>query len=163
LLGEDGVKKLNEHVVQWAVEEELADPTVVVADTTAQEAAVSYLMATFVSAIAAASKNVGAVLQGFVKRAGALFQAAKTKLREFRLFAKTKSKAARNKLVSAMATIVGHVQRGLGAGLEQAARARKRLTKWRKRRRQRTGSIGGREIGRGDGGDAGSAPPWDST
>jgi len=137
LLGEDGVKKLNEHVVKWAVEERLADPTVVVADTTAQEAVVPYpnemrLMATFVSAIAAASKNVGAALQGFVKRAGGLFQAAKTKLREFRLFAKTKSKAARNRMVSAMATIVEQVQRGLGAGLEQAARATRRLTKHRK-------------------------------
>jgi hypothetical protein len=91
LLGEDGVKKLNEHVVQWAVEEKLADPTVVVADTTAQEAVVPYpnemrLMATFVSAIAVASKNVGVALQSFVKRSSGLFQAAKTKLREFRLF-----------------------------------------------------------------------------
>ena len=64
VLGEDGVKKLNEHIVKWAVEDNLADPTVAAADTTAQEAAVPYpnemrLMATFVSAIAAASKNVG--------------------------------------------------------------------------------------------------------
>jgi len=38
LLGEDGTRRLNEYVVKWAVEEKLADPTVVVADTTAQEA-----------------------------------------------------------------------------------------------------------------------------
>src|SRR5258706_4712838 len=62
LLGEDGVKRINEHVVKWAVEEKLADPTVAAADTTAQEAATPYpnemgLMATFVSAILAASKN----------------------------------------------------------------------------------------------------------
>jgi hypothetical protein len=137
LLGEDGVKKVNEHVVKWAVEEKLADPTVVAADTTAQEAAVPYpnemrLMATFVSAIAAASKNVGAALQGFVKRAGGLFRAAKTKLREFRLFAKTKSKAARSRLASAMASIVQKVQRGLAAGLTGAARRAHRLTKYRK-------------------------------
>jgi len=137
LLGEDGVKKVNEHVVKWAVEEKLADPTVVAADTTAQEAAVPYpnemrLMATFVSAIAAASKNVGAALQGFVKRAGGLFRAAKTKLREFRLFAKTKSKAARSRLASAMASIVQKVQRGLAAGLTGAARQAHRLTKYRK-------------------------------
>jgi hypothetical protein len=137
LLGEDGVKKLNEHVVKWAVEEKLADPTVAAADTTAQEAAVPYpnemrLMATFVSAIAAASKNVGAALQGFVKRAGGLFQAAKTKLREFRLFAKKKSKAARNRLVTAVASIVKKVQDGLAVGLEQASRQKHRLTKFRK-------------------------------
>jgi hypothetical protein len=137
LLGEDGVKKVNEHVVKWAVEEKLADPMVVAADTTAQEAAVPYpnemrLMATFVSAIAAASKNVGAALQGFVKRADGLFRAAKTKLREFRLFAKTKSKAARSRLASAMASIVQKVQRGLAAGLTGAARRAHRLTKYRK-------------------------------
>src|SRR5262249_39431164 len=59
LLGEDGVRRINEYVVQWAVEETLADPTVVAADTTAQEAVIPYpnemrLMATFVSAVAAA-------------------------------------------------------------------------------------------------------------
>jgi hypothetical protein len=88
LLGEEGVKLINEQIVKWAVEEKLADPTVVVADTTAQEAAIPYsnemnMMATFISAVAAASKNVGAALQGFVKRAGSLFQTAKKKLRSF--------------------------------------------------------------------------------
>jgi len=119
------------------VEEKLADPTVAAADTTAQEAAVPYpnemrLMATFVSAIAAASKNVGAALQGFVKRAGGLFRAAKTKLREFRLFAKNKSKAARSRMASAMASIVKKVQSGLAAGLARASRQTRRLTKHRK-------------------------------
>src|SRR5687768_4907911 len=100
LLGEDGVKKLNEHVVKWAVEEKLADPTMAVADTTAQEASIPYpnemrLMATFASAVAAASKNAGTALRAFVVGASRLFRAAKTKLREFRLFAKNKSKTAR--------------------------------------------------------------------
>ena len=136
LLGEDGVKRINEHVVKWAVEEKLADPTVAAADTTAQEATTPYpnemgLMATFVSAIAAASTNVGAALSGFVKRAGGLFKAAKTKLREFRLFAKKKSKAARNRLGSAMASIVQKVQNELGAALGDVSR-RMRLTKFRK-------------------------------
>jgi Transposase domain (DUF772) len=148
LLGEDGVKKINEHVVKWAVEEKLADPTVAAADTTAQEATTPYpnemrLMATFVSAIAAASRNVGATLSGFVKRAGSLFHAAKTKLRAFRLFAKKKSKAARNKLASAMATVVEKVQQGLAPALEVAGRQRLRLTKarkvaWRKLQRLHT-------------------------
>jgi transposase, IS5 family len=136
LLGEDGVRRINEHVVKWAVEEKLADPTVAVADTTAQEATAPYpnemgLMATFVSAIAAASKNVGAALSGFVKRAGNLFKAAKTKLRDFRLFAKKKSKAARKRLVSAMASIVEKVQHELAAALVDVSR-RIRLTKFRK-------------------------------
>lgn len=137
LLGEDGVKKINEHVVKWAVEEKLADPTVVGADTTAQEAAIPYpnemgLMATFVSAIAAASKNVGAALAGFVKRAGSLFGAAKKKLRDYRLFAKEKSKAAKNRLVSEMATVVEKVQDHLAAAIDEASSRAQRLMKFRK-------------------------------
>ena len=94
---------------------------------TAQEAAIPYpnemnMMATFVSAVAAASKNVGTTLKGFVKRAGSLFQTAKKKLREFRLFAKDKTKAARMKLTSAMANIVEQVQDGLELALDEAAR-----------------------------------------
>jgi hypothetical protein len=137
LLGEEGVKLINERVVGWAVEEKLADPTVVVADTTAQEAAIPHpnemnLMATFVSAVAVASKNVGAALSGFVRRAGSLFQTAKKKLREFRLFAKDKTKAARMKLTSAMASIVEQVQDGLERALDEASRQQLRLTKHRK-------------------------------
>src|SRR6267154_5260476 len=54
LLGEDGVKLINEHTVKWAVAEKLADPSVAVGDTTAQEAAIPYpnemgLMAAFVT------------------------------------------------------------------------------------------------------------------
>lgn len=137
LIGEEGVKLINERVVTWAVEEKLADPSVAVADTTAQEAAIPYpnemnLMATFVSAIAAASKNVGATLKGFVARAGSLFQTAKKKLREFRLFAKDKSKAARNRLTSAMATVVQNVQDELASALKRATQQKVRLTKHRK-------------------------------
>ena len=117
LLGEDGVRKINEHVVKWAVEEKLADPTIAVADTTAQEAAIPYpnemrLMATFVSAIAAASKNVGAALRGFVEGTSSLFREVKMKVRAFRLFAKKKSKTARMRLTAAVANIVEKVQGG---------------------------------------------------
>jgi len=137
LLGEDGVKKLNEHVVKWAVDEKLADPTIAAADTTAQEAAVPYpnemgLMATFVTAITAASKNVGAVLSGFMKKAGGLIRAAKTKLRDYRLFAKRKTKAVRDRLVSQMASTVEKIQGHLGVALDGASRTRRRFSKWRK-------------------------------
>ena len=42
LLGEDGTRLLNEQVVQRAVQEKQAAPTVVVADTMAQEAAIPH-------------------------------------------------------------------------------------------------------------------------
>jgi hypothetical protein len=137
LLGEDGVRQINEQVVKWAVEEKLANPRVMVADTTAQEAVIPYpnemrLMATFVSAVAAASTNVGATLKGFVARAGSLFATAKRKLREFRLFAKSKTKAARIRLMGEMANLVEGVQVKLGHALEQAARQKLRLARYRK-------------------------------
>jgi hypothetical protein len=137
LLGEDGMRQINEFVVKWAVGEKLADPTVVVADTTAQEATIPYpnemrLMATFVSAVAVASKNVGTALKAFIGKAGGLFVEAKRKLREFRLFAKTKSKAARIKLMAGMANVVDQVQKGLGTALRVAAAGTLRLAHYRK-------------------------------
>jgi len=137
LLGEDGIRRINEYVVHWAVEEKLADAKVVAADTTAQEAAVPYpnemrLMATFVSAVAAASKNVGAALKGFVQGAGHLFERARRKLREFRLFARKKSKAARTQLTAEMAGVVEKVQRRLTTALEAATSHGLRLVRYKK-------------------------------
>jgi len=138
LLGEDGMRRINEYVVEWAVEEKLADPKVVVADTTAQEASIPHpnemgLMATFVTAVVAASKTVGGALKGFVERAGALFAKAKGKVREYRLFGKSKSKAAKDRMVAEMTSIVEKVQRSLGRALcGVSAQASSRLRKGRK-------------------------------
>jgi hypothetical protein len=137
LLGEDGIRRINEYVVKWAVEEKLADPQLVVADTTAQEAAVPHpnemgLMATFVSAVVAASKQVGPALKGFLKKAGELFVAAKRKVREYRLFAKAKSKAAKDRMVAQMATVVEAVQKQLAPALHRAGTAMAKLRRHRK-------------------------------
>jgi IS5 family transposase len=138
LLGEDGTRRLNEYVVKWAVEEKLADPTVVVADTTAQEAAIPHpnemgLMATFVAAVVAASKNVGGALKGFLAKTSELVASAKRKVREYRLFAKEKSKAAKNKMVAQMTTVVEKVQRRLGETLGAVSAAgSSRLRRYKK-------------------------------
>jgi hypothetical protein len=137
LLGEDGIRRINEYVVKWAVEEKLADPTVVVADTTAQEAAIPHpnemgLMATFVTAIVAASKKVGGAVKSFVAKAGRLIAAAKRKVREYRLFAKEKSKAAKDRMVAQMTTVVEKVRRGLQRTLECGSATRGRLRGYRK-------------------------------
>ena len=97
------MKRLNDYVVTEAVEEKLADPKVLVADTTAQEAVIPYpnemnLMATFLTAIAAASSKAGGALKTFGAAMTAKLAAGKKRLREFRLFAKDKSKQARMKL-----------------------------------------------------------------
>ena len=137
LLGEDGMKRLNEYVVMEAVEEELADPEVVVADTTAQEAVIPYpnemnLMTTFLTAIAAASTKAGGALKAFGAAMAAKFAAGKKRLREFRLFAKEKSKKARMKLTSEMANLVEDVQSHLARALRAAEPHKQRLVKYAK-------------------------------
>lgn len=130
LLGEDGVRLINEYAVKWAVEEKLADPRVVVADTTAQEAAIPYpnemgLMAAFMTSVAAASKKAGKALKEFVEKSAAQFQAAKEKVREYRLFAKTKP--VRDRMLAEMVTLAEGVQNELEVVLQHASASGARL------------------------------------
>jgi hypothetical protein len=132
LLGEDGMKRLNEYTVKLAVKEGLANPRVIVADTTAQEATIPHpnemgLMATFLCAIAAASQKAGGALKAFAQKAADKFRAAKKRLREYRLFAKDKSKEAKNKLVAQMASLTESVNQELAAALKSAEITKNRL------------------------------------
>ena len=93
LLGEEGLRLINEFTVKWAVAEMLADPSVAVGDTTAQEAAIPYpnemgLMAAFVTSALAASKHAGVVFKKFATTVTAQVKEAREKVREYRLFAK---------------------------------------------------------------------------
>jgi transposase, IS5 family len=135
LMGEDGSRFINEYVVEWAVEEKLADPKVLVADTTAQEAAIPYpnemgLMTSFITAIGAASKKAGGKLRAFVERAAGKLKAAKTKAREYRLFAKTKEK--KDQVMAEMANIVASLQTQLGAAIEAALGKKDRVRNYGK-------------------------------
>lgn len=132
LLGQDGMDQLNKYTVKYAVAEGLADPRVIVADTTAQEASIPYpnemgLMATFLSAVAAASSKAGGALKAFAKQVAEKFQAGKKRLREYRLFAKGKTKEAKNKLMEQMATLVESVNTKLEATLKSAETHKQRL------------------------------------
>ena len=132
LLGEDGLKRLNEFAVKEAVSEGLADPRVLVADTTAQEAAIPYpnemgLMATFLTGVCAASKRAGTALKEFAKKAAPLFETAKRKVREYRLFAQHKTKEIKNKMVAKMAALVDKVQRRLSDAIELAQAKQQKL------------------------------------
>jgi hypothetical protein len=126
LLGEEGTRRLNEYVVKWAVEEKLADPKLVVADTTVQEAAIPHpnemgLLATFVAAVVAASKKVGGAVKALVEKSGKLVAATKRKVREYRLFAKERTKAAKDRMVAEMTGLVEKLQRRLGQTLRGVA------------------------------------------
>ena len=133
LMGEEGTRFINEQAVEWAVEENLADPNGLVADLTAQEAAIPHpnetgLMAAFLATVAAASKRAGQALKGFALRAATKFADAKKKVREYRLFAKTTDK--KKKVMAQLVSVVAGVQAELGKVLEQARAEGARLTKY---------------------------------
>lgn len=132
LLGEDGVRRINEYFVKWAVDEKLADASLMVADTTAQEAAIPYPnevghLAAFLNAVVAASSKAGKALVGFVKGLGDRVKGAKKKVRAHRLFAKTAS--AKKQLTTELAAIVEGINTELGQGLEAARAQGERLKK----------------------------------
>lgn len=134
LLGEDGVKLINEHTVKWAVAEKLADPSVAVGDTTAQEAAIPYpnemgLMAAFVTSALAASQHAGTPFKKFASQVKTQVKAAREMVREYRLFAKDKAKAVKDKMITAMANVIERINHQLGRAVQTASETRSRVTK----------------------------------
>ena len=120
LMGEEGIQLINEYAVELAVAEKLADPKVVAADTTAQEAAIPWpnemgLLASFFSSVAAASKRGGQALKAFAEKVASKLKAAKEKVRKYRLFAKTRQ--VRRELLEEMAKLVDSTQAQLGRAL----------------------------------------------
>jgi transposase, IS5 family len=135
LMGEEGARFINEYTVEWAVNEKLADPSVVVGDTTVQEAAIPHpnemgLMAAFMNTVAAASSRAGSALKEFVKKASKEFEEAKERVREYRLFAKSKTKAVKNRMVAQLAALVERVNVRLGKTLAETSASRARLSKY---------------------------------
>lgn len=135
LMGEEGARFINEYAVQWAVEEKLADPSLLVADTTAQEATFPYpnemgLMAAFLTAVTAACKKGGAALKDFVGKAATKLASASEKVRAYRLFAKTKTKAEKDRMTAELAALVERVQRQLGKALQSAEAGKERPGKY---------------------------------
>src|SRR5665647_2243771 len=126
LMGEDGVKLINEGVVEQAVKLGLADTKVVVADLTAQEAAIPHpnemgLLGGFVRSLEAAAGKAGHLFKQFLAKADHKFRAAKEQVRKYRLFAKDKTKAAKDKMVAQMASIVAGINQQRGKGLAAGA------------------------------------------
>ena len=125
LMGQEGIRLINQYVVSLAVEKKLADPWTVVADTTAQEAAIPHpneigLMAGFLRSITAAAPRVAGALKMFMRRTAAQFDAARQKAREYRLFAKTKP--SKDRIMRQMVAIVEKLNQGLGVALQGSPR-----------------------------------------
>ena len=135
LMGEDGVRLVNEFTVRMAVAQKLADPSVVVGDTTAQEAAIPYpnemrLMAAFMTSLASATKRAGKSLGDFARQGATEFAAAAKKVRQYRLFAKTKE--ARLKMMAEMMRILAATQRKLKRAVALGTSAAGRLHRYGK-------------------------------
>ena len=133
LMGEEGIKLINQYVVELAVKQKLADPKMLVADTTAQEAPIPYpnemgLMGSFLTSVAAATRKVGRGLKGFVEQTVSQFKAARQKVREYRLFAKTKE--SKHRVMRQMITIVENLNEHLGRALGEAAPQGGKLRKY---------------------------------
>lgn len=124
LMGEDGVKLINEAVVEQAVKLGLADARVVVADLTAQEAAIPHpnemgLLGGFLRTVEKAAGKLGRTFKTFLGKAAGKLKAAKEKVRHYRLFAKTK--AAKDRAVSEMTRLVEGLNAELGKALDAAS------------------------------------------
>jgi Transposase domain (DUF772) len=123
LLGEDGVKLINEYVVQLAVALGLADTKLAVADTTAQEAAIPHpteagLLASFLQSVGLAARTAGKKFKGFLSKVSSKIREGKKKVRAYRLFAKTAD--ARRHVLVELTKIVGGVAEQLGKAVQAA-------------------------------------------
>ena len=115
------MRLINEAVVTQAVALGLADPKVVVADMTAQEAGIPHpnemgLLSGFVRSIEAAAGKAGQRLKAFLSKAGGKLKAAKEQVRKYRLFAKDKTKKVKDQMVAQMANIVEGINQQMGKG-----------------------------------------------
>lgn len=136
LIGEEGLRVINEHVVGLAVELKLADPRLAVADTTAQEAEIPHptevgMMAKYLAVVGKTSQRAGAALKAFGQKIKDKLGAAQKRVREYRLFAKTTD--AKKKITQALANTVADIQQGLSKALEEAGRTSARLRGYGKR------------------------------
>jgi len=132
LLGEDGVKLINEAVVEQAVALGLADTKVAVADMTAQEAAIPHpnemgLMGGFVRSLEAAAGKLGNAFKGFLAGGRGKLRAAKEQVRKYRLFAKDKTKKGKDRLVAQMTSIIEAINQKLGTALATASKQGRKL------------------------------------
>ena len=130
LLGEDGVKLINEYVVELAVELGLADPQLAVADTTAQEAAISHptevgLLSSFLQSVGLAARTAGGKFKRLLSKISGKIKAGKKKVRAHRLFAKTPD--ARRRILVELTKVAEAVTGQLGKAVRAVAGAGRKL------------------------------------
>jgi hypothetical protein len=99
---------------------------------TAQEAAISHpnemgLLGGFVKSIAAAAKRAGQGFQSFLGRVHGKLRAAKEHVRKYRLSAKGKTKAGKDRMVAQMTRIIEGINQNLGKAIAAASAQGRKL------------------------------------
>lgn len=123
LLGEDGVKLINEYVVELAVELGFANPRLAVADTTAQEAAIPHptemgLLGSFLRTVGTVARTAGRTFKRFLSKVSSTIKSGKKKVRAHRLFAKTAD--ARRLVLVQLTKVVEGLNGRLGKAVNDA-------------------------------------------
>jgi hypothetical protein len=144
LMGEEGVRAINDYVVQRAVSEEIADPMLLVADTTAQEAAIPWpnevgLLGSYLTTVAVACHTAGGGLKKWFSTVADLFAKGKKALREYHLFAK--SRGERIQITKKVSRWVKTIQKKLGKALHTSKTGKSKPQKQRKVARDKLEAI----------------------
>ena len=133
LLGEDGFRVLNEVVLRHASDAGLLDYRTASADTTAQEAPMSYptevgLMDGFLRMVSKATKRAGTTMREVGRAVDGLVKKGRYLVRKHRFFDDSKEDriSTGNKLLG----VVKRVQRKLGKALKVSKRGTSRLEKY---------------------------------
>lgn len=140
LMGEDGMRELNEYVLCQANDSGLVDTKIAVGDTTAQQAPMSYptevgLMSGFLRMVGRATKRAGGRLRKFGRAIGGQLKKGERFAGKYRFFSKTKAQRldAGQKLLG----VVRGIKRRLGKALKETERGKARLKGYAKVARQK--------------------------
>jgi hypothetical protein len=144
LMGEDGLRELNEYILREAAESGLLDLRMVVGDTTAQEAPMSYptevgLMSGFLRMVTRSTKRAGRTLQSFGRSIRGELEKGARLAGKYRWFSKSKEERldAGQKLLG----VVKRIKRKLGEALRGSKRGKSQLTKYAKVARRKLESL----------------------
>lgn len=144
LMGEDGLRALNEFVLKNAEQTGLLDLRIAVGDTTAQEAPMSYptevgLMAGFVRMVKKASRHAGGALLQFGRSIKDQANKAVRLVGKYRFF--SKSKEERLSTSQKLLGVVKAIKNKLGKTLQKSGRGKSRLKKYAKVARQKLEAL----------------------
>jgi len=144
LMGEEGMRALNEIALQQAHRAGLLDPNIAIGDTTAQQAPMTYptevgLMSGFLRMVGRATKRAGKGLKQLGEQLRRSLAKGGQLAAKYRFFSKTK--AQRLDAGQKMLDVVRAVQRRLGKALEKTKRGASRIKGYAKVARQKLETV----------------------